>query len=101
MLLRLQVAGPASSRLVGAVGGRHPHRHARCGHRAQGRAARSSRATCQLGADLGDDIEVVQGLTEGEQVVASGQFLIDSEARLKSVLGAMTLPRSRLRGSAK
>jgi membrane fusion protein, copper/silver efflux system len=28
-------------------------------------------------------------LKDGEQVVASGQFLVDSEARLKSVLGAM------------
>lgn len=43
----------------------------------------------QLGADLGDTVEVLQGLAEGEEVVASGQFLIDSEARLKSVVGAM------------
>ena len=42
-----------------------------------------------LGVDLGDTVEVVRGLNEGDQVVASGQFLIDSEARLKSVLGAM------------
>ncbi len=42
-----------------------------------------------LGADLGDQIEVLQGLKEGDEVVTSGQFLIDSEARLKSVLGAM------------
>ncbi|MBC8748588.1 hypothetical protein F6X42_18875 [Paraburkholderia sp. WC7.3b] len=37
-------------------------------------------------ADTGDDTEVSSGLTEGQQVVASGQFLIDSEASLKSVL---------------
>ena len=37
--------------------------------------AASSRAKCKLGADLGDDLEVVQGLDEGDQVVASGQFL--------------------------
>ncbi|MCY1243082.1 Copper binding periplasmic protein CusF [compost metagenome] len=42
-----------------------------------------------LGADLGDDTEVLSGLSEGDQVVASGQFLIDSEARLRSVLGTM------------
>lgn len=42
-----------------------------------------------LGTDLGDQLEVVQGLNEGDQVVASGQFLVDSEARLKSVLGGM------------
>jgi Cu(I)/Ag(I) efflux system membrane fusion protein len=38
------------------------------------------------GNDSGDDTEVKQGLDEGQQVVASGQFLIDSEASLKSVL---------------
>ena len=31
----------------------------------------------------------MHGLAEGEQVVVSGQFLIDSEARLRSVTGAM------------
>ena len=40
-----------------------------------------------LGADFGDDVEIVSGLAAGDQVVASGQFLIDSEARLRSVLG--------------
>jgi Cu(I)/Ag(I) efflux system membrane fusion protein len=44
------------------------------------------------GTDLGDDTEVVSGLAEGEEVVASGQFLIDSEARLRSVLGNMAAP---------
>ncbi|SEB05541.1 efflux RND transporter periplasmic adaptor subunit [Paraburkholderia sartisoli] len=39
-----------------------------------------------VGNDAGDDTEVSSGLTEGQQVVASGQFLIDSEANLKSVL---------------
>jgi membrane fusion protein, copper/silver efflux system len=39
-----------------------------------------------IGNDAGDDTEVTNGLTEGQQVVASGQFLIDSEASLKSVL---------------
>jgi Cu(I)/Ag(I) efflux system membrane fusion protein len=39
-----------------------------------------------VGNDSGDSTEVTSGLTEGEQVVASGQFLIDSEASLKSVL---------------
>jgi Cu(I)/Ag(I) efflux system membrane fusion protein len=38
------------------------------------------------GNDIGDSTEVTSGLTEGQQVVASGQFLIDSEASLKSVL---------------
>ncbi|SIO46656.1 membrane fusion protein, Cu(I)/Ag(I) efflux system [Paraburkholderia phenazinium] len=39
-----------------------------------------------IGRDSGDNTEVTRGLTEGQQVVASGQFLIDSEASLKSVL---------------
>jgi Cu(I)/Ag(I) efflux system membrane fusion protein len=39
-----------------------------------------------IGNDTGDDTEVMSGLTEGQQVVASGQFLIDSEASLRSVL---------------
>jgi Cu(I)/Ag(I) efflux system membrane fusion protein len=39
-----------------------------------------------VGNDAGDSTEVTGGLAEGQQVVASGQFLIDSEASLKSVL---------------
>nr|WP_321329776.1 efflux RND transporter periplasmic adaptor subunit [Alcaligenes faecalis] len=39
-----------------------------------------------IGDDLSNDTEILSGLTEGQQVVASGQFLIDSEASLKSVL---------------
>jgi membrane fusion protein, copper/silver efflux system len=42
--------------------------------------------TVTTGNDSGDDVEVISGLSEGQQVVASGQFLIDSEASLKSVL---------------
>ncbi|WGY70351.1 efflux RND transporter periplasmic adaptor subunit [Burkholderia cepacia] len=39
-----------------------------------------------VGNDVGGDTEVLDGLHEGDTVVASGQFLIDSEASLKSVL---------------
>ncbi|KVL40541.1 efflux RND transporter periplasmic adaptor subunit [Burkholderia sp. MSMB1835] len=39
-----------------------------------------------VGNDVGGDTEVLGGLNEGDTVVASGQFLIDSEASLKSVL---------------
>ena len=42
--------------------------------------------TVTTGNDSGSDTEMLSGLSEGEQVVASGQFLIDSEASLKSVL---------------
>jgi Cu(I)/Ag(I) efflux system membrane fusion protein len=91
MLLRLQVAGPAVSRLVvpsEAV--------IRTGTRAvaivrQGDGSFAPREVT-LGADLGDQLEVVQGLAEGDQVVASGQFLVDSEARLRSVLGSLAAP---------
>ncbi|WP_272544881.1 efflux RND transporter periplasmic adaptor subunit [Burkholderia cepacia] len=43
-------------------------------------------ATVITGNDVGDETEVLTGLNEGDTVVASGQFLIDSEASLKSVL---------------
>jgi Cu(I)/Ag(I) efflux system membrane fusion protein len=32
----------------------------------------------------GEDIEVLSGLEEGDEVVVSGQFLIDSESNLKA-----------------
>ena len=88
MLLRLQVAGPRSTRLVVAS-----ESIIRTGKRAVVIVRKDSGAfeprDVSLGADLGDDLEILQGLTEGEQVVASGQFLIDSEARLRSVLASM------------
>lgn len=46
--------------------------------------------TVQTGWHSGDRIEIVHGLAEGERVVASGTFLVDSESRLKSV--AQTQP---------
>lgn len=38
-----------------------------------------------LGREIGDQTVIAAGLSEGQQVVASGQFLIDSEASLKGV----------------
>jgi len=38
-----------------------------------------------LGGDVGNQTIIKSGLTEGQQVVASGQFLIDSEASLKGI----------------
>lgn len=89
MLLRLQVAGPKGMRLVVPA-----EAVIRTGKRSVV-IVRNTDGTfaprdVSLGADLGDELEVTQGLDEGEQVVASGQFLIDSEARLRSVLGGMT-----------
>lgn len=43
-----------------------------------------------LGARLPDRVEVLQGLTEGEEIVASGVFLLDSESRLRASGGAGT-----------
>ena len=43
-------------------------------------------ASVTVGNDVGNETEVLSGLTDGDTVVASGQFLIDSEASLKSVL---------------
>lgn len=40
----------------------------------------------QTGASFDDKTEILSGLTEGQQVVASGQFLIDSEASLTGVM---------------
>lgn len=38
-----------------------------------------------LGAEIGDRTVISSGLTEGQQIVASGQFLLDSEASLRGV----------------
>lgn len=87
MLLRLHLTGATSSRLVvpsEAV--------IRTGTRAVAIVRNGSSfepRDVRLGADLGDQLEVLGGLREGDELVTSGQFLIDSEARLKSVLGAM------------
>jgi len=46
------------------------------------------------GIESGDFVEVVSGLSEGDRVVTSGQFLIDSEASLKASLARMSAPKS-------
>ncbi|MEP6873559.1 MAG: efflux RND transporter periplasmic adaptor subunit [Burkholderiales bacterium] len=93
MLLRLQVAGASTSRRVVPA-----EAVIRTGTRSvvilRNENGSFEPRDVRLGSDLGDSIEVLRGLVEGDQVVASGQFLIDSEARLKSVLGAMVARRS-------
>lgn len=42
-----------------------------------------------LGARSADRVEVLSGLTEGETIVASANFLVDAESRLSSSGGAM------------
>ena len=46
-------------------------------------------ATVKTGVESAEHIEIVSGLREGERVVASGQFLIDSEASLRGVLARL------------
>lgn len=88
MLLRIQVTAPAIERLVVPA-----ESVIRTGTRAVVIVRRDNGSfeprEVKLGAELGEDLEVTSGLSDGEQVVASGQFLIDSEARLRSVLGGM------------
>ena len=41
-----------------------------------------------LGVQLADRVEIRNGLDAGEQVVAAGVFLLDSESQLKSAIGS-------------
>ncbi len=43
----------------------------------------------KVGRHANDWIEILSGLTEGEQVVTSANFLIDSESRLKAAIAGM------------
>lgn len=45
-----------------------------------------------VGAELGDQIEIVQGLSEGDVIVTSGQFLLDSEANVRASFQRMESP---------
>jgi Cu(I)/Ag(I) efflux system membrane fusion protein len=40
-----------------------------------------------VGTQLADRVEIRDGLKEGEQVVAAGVFLLDSESRLRATGG--------------
>ena len=56
-------------------------------------AAENNRFTpveVETGREADGRTEILKGLQEGEHVVASGQFLIDSEANLTGVLSRMT-----------
>ena len=44
----------------------------------------------KLGVQAGDWIEIREGLKEGENIVTSANFLLDSESRLKTAIGGMT-----------
>ena len=91
MLLRLAVAGSRSERLLLPAEAviRTGKRAVVIVRNAQGGFEPRDIA---LGMDFGEDVVVVTGVKAGDQVVASGQFLIDSEARLRSALGNMAAP---------
>jgi len=46
----------------------------------------------RVGRELGDKLEILSGLQAGQQVVASGQFLIDSEASMQGLLQRQAAP---------
>lgn len=48
----------------------------------------------RIGREWGDKLEVLAGLQAGQQVVASGQFLIDSEASMQGLLQRQVAPAS-------
>ncbi|BCL74348.1 hypothetical protein JHS3_00840 [Jeongeupia sp. HS-3] len=52
-------------------------------------AGRFAPVEVKVGAERAGKTEIVAGLNEGQQVVVSGQFMIDSEASLRGVLARM------------
>lgn len=46
----------------------------------------------QLGAKVDNEFIVLSGLEAGERIVTSANFLIDSESKLKSAAGGMSMP---------
>jgi Cu(I)/Ag(I) efflux system membrane fusion protein len=47
----------------------------------------------RLGPQAGDEFEVLEGLDEGDRVVTSAQFLINSESSLQAAIGKMIEPK--------
>jgi RND family efflux transporter MFP subunit len=46
--------------------------------------------TVKIGAHLKDRVEILSGVTEGETVVTTGNFLVDSESRLRAAIEGQT-----------
>jgi len=53
----------------------------------------------QVGWHLGDRVEIMKGLAEGERVVSEGTFLVDSESRLKTASRSLPQPRRESKAS--
>lgn len=47
----------------------------------------------RLGPQAGDEFQVLDGIREGERVVTSAQFLINSESNLQTAIGKMLAPK--------
>jgi membrane fusion protein, copper/silver efflux system len=58
-------------------------------------------AVVRVGAEHGGRSEILEGLTAGQSIVASGQFLIDSEANLRSAFDALAGSNESTRKDAK
>lgn len=54
----------------------------------------------ELGARVGDDYIVLKGLKDGERIVTSANFLIDSESQLQAALGSFAPPPPEARAAA-
>ena len=46
----------------------------------------------KTGIESGDQVEILEGLEEGEQVVTSAQFLLDSESSVRASIKRLTAP---------
>lgn len=55
-------------------------------------------AEVQTGREVGEWTQILSGVQRGDQVVASGQFLIDSEASLSGFMARMAQPNPRAPG---
>jgi RND family efflux transporter MFP subunit len=49
-------------------------------------------AEVELGSQVGDDVVVLKGLRPGQRIVASANFLIDSESQLQAAIGSFVPP---------
>ncbi len=61
---------------------------------AGGEPGRYTPVDVTLGREVGGKLVILKGLTEGQQVVASGQFLVDSEASLSGAVARTAAPAS-------
>jgi len=43
-----------------------------------------------LGSRVGDQVQIAQGINPGERIVVSGNFLLDSESRMKLAVPVST-----------